>query len=81
VGDTRCTEAELLEAITNATQASGEEGLTGPEIARLTGLNIDRVRERLLSLKASGRIEVVRVLRVTLDDSQRHFPGYRVKKV
>ena len=77
---TQCTEAELLDAIMQATEERGEEGLTVPEIAHLTGLGVDAVRKRLSVLKSRGEIEVVKVLRVTLADSQQRFPGYRITR-
>jgi DNA-binding IclR family transcriptional regulator len=79
MGETKCTEAELLEAILAATEGQGEEGLTGPEIARATGLSIDTVRARLATLKRDDKVEVVRVKRTMLNDIAQHFYGYRVK--
>ena len=79
--ETKCTEGELLEAIISATTERNEEGLTTLEISRLTGLTIERVRERLSNLKQQGHIEVVKVVRTTLNDVQQHFSGYRVKPI
>jgi hypothetical protein len=74
-----CTEQDLIDAVLATIQGGGEQGMTGPEIARATHMNIHTVRERLANLKEQGSIEVVSLVRLSLIDTMQHVRGYRAK--
>jgi DNA-binding transcriptional regulator PaaX len=76
------TEQDLIEAIltAQAAAAGGDAGaLTIRELVERTGLSTDRVRTKLHGLQNAGRLEVCRVLRMTLDERTQLVPAYRLK--
>ena len=74
------TETELLQALQDALCLEGEDASTTKELARATGMSVNRVQASLLALKEEGKIECVRVMRTTVDDRFHPRPGYRLKQ-
>lgn len=68
----------LLDALRSVPENELNAAPTAPELAQLLGMGIHRVRKRLTALKAAGRVKVVPVRRIRLDDQAATVPGYRI---
>lgn len=69
----------LLEALRAAPDAAGDGGgMTAPELAGLLGISVEKVRDKLRVLIASGRAKPVKVQRPRLDTTVHRVPGYRI---
>lgn len=77
------TEVELLKALQDALEQAGNEhadgAMTVSELADELGWYRNKVLRFLKSLKAQGKLEVIKVHREALDGSQRVSPAYRFK--
>lgn len=75
------TEAEVIQALEEAFARSedGESAVTTVELVGATGKTTNCVREGLKRLMKEGRLECVRVPRLTLDGRTHPVPGYRLK--
>lgn len=75
----RITDAEILDAIAEATRGEGpEEAQTVPEMARATGVTRDRVRDALALFKVQGRLGIHKVRREALDGRNALVVAYTV---
>lgn len=77
---TQITTDDLLEALAAAlgTPAEGE-GSTLLELCDATGWGKDKVRRSLKALQVQGRLEILKVQRMSLLGVLTPVPGYRVK--
>ena len=77
----KITESEIIEAIRAAqsTFDSPDDAFTVGELSVAMHLSIPIVREYLLALKATGKLEMILVKRESLDGRMRAVPLYRVK--
>lgn len=74
------TAADLLTALMEATARDDPQaGLTTAEICERTGWPQKRTLARLNELRRAGRLEVVTVLRESLDGRQTARPAYRLR--
>ena len=76
------TESDLLAALEAAMRAADDgptDAFTVAELSRLTGVHATTVRRALGELKAAGRLQVVHVKRVRLDDRAVLTAAYRWK--
>lgn len=74
------TEGELVEALLAALGEFEDsmDGVTVADLVRVTGKSADIVRCGLRELKASGRLESVKVRREDLAGRVLRVPGYRL---
>lgn len=72
------TEQDLIEAVmASMEQCESGSGMTGPEIANMTGLSIGMTRKRLATLIANDKVEVVKVKRKTINGIVRSIYAYK----
>jgi hypothetical protein len=69
---------ELLTAVREQEEAQAAGALTVQELARSCGHDEKWVRAKLTALKAEGKVEIVHVRRVRLDDQPYIAPAYRL---
>ena len=76
----RLTEHDLIEAILTAQVDSGAaDALTVLDMVEQAGLSTGAVRAKLKDLARSGRLEVCKVRRSTIDGRLTWVPAYKLK--
>lgn len=78
MGRIEMSEAEILEAIAQATAKTNDEGLTSEEIAALMGCNRRLALERVKVLAKQGRVVVGWKRDYRLDGLPCRVPVYRI---
>lgn len=74
------SDSEIMQALTAASGGSGpDEARTVAELCQITKQTDTRVRSALKQLKLSGRLELHRVRRESLDGRMAVVTGYTVK--
>jgi len=75
----RMTEAEIIEELQEALADGGAtDAFTTPELAQMLNIGHAAVRRRLKVLQSAGRLEPVRVMRMSLTGTMRRCWGYRI---
>ena len=77
-GDMDPSESELIDALQQAQNTSGDTGFTTVELAGVLGWRRLRVREELMSLKGRGLLRVSQGWRENLAGRMTRVPVYRL---
>lgn len=76
---TQVTEADLLDALAEATRGEGpDDARTVAELSDEAGISVKRVRAALVTLKKAGRLHAHVVVREALDGRAAKVPAYTI---
>lgn len=76
---TQQSPSDLVTLLKNSGLKGEARGHSQTELREMTGLGKIQVHERLLRLKAEGRLHVGRKIITALDGSQRSVPAYWIE--